>query len=78
MPTWIPKYLCLNLKMSSSYSMHIKENNTWRTTKSFFFEARKVSQEKMSLIIVKDPKRNTLNIAMTDGKKVSEIKIKMD
>ena len=43
-----------------------------------FSKAREVSKENISLLTVKDPKTNTLNIVMTDGYRVSKIKIKMD
>jgi hypothetical protein len=39
---------------------------------------RNLSQEKVSLITVKDPKKNTLNIAMIEEDKVYEVKIRMD
>ena len=41
-------------------------------------EARKLSQEKVSLIIVKGSKKSTLNLAIIEDYKSSKIKIKMD
>ena len=41
-------------------------------------EVRNISSDKISLLIVKDPTRNVLNFALTEEKKVTEVKIKMD
>ena len=41
-------------------------------------EARKLSQEKVSLIRVKGSEKSTLNLVITEDDKLSEIKIKMD
>lgn len=41
-------------------------------------EAWKLPQKKVFLITVKDPKKNTLNIVVTEEDKIFEIKIQMD
>lgn len=51
---------------------YVEENH------KLLIEARKVSREKVSLIIVKDPKKSTLNFDMVDDNKVLEIKNMMD
>lgn len=55
-----------------------KMNQAFEENQKFLTETRKVSQEKMSLITVREPSNSTLNIVVAEENKVSEIKIKMD
>jgi FtsZ-binding cell division protein ZapB len=55
-----------------------KKKQLFEEGQKLFSEVRKLSQNKVSLVTVKDAERNTLNIAVTEENKVTEMKIKTD
>lgn len=67
-----PKSKDLIIQYAQARKESLEEN------KKFLLEIRKLSQEKVSLITVKEAKHITLNIAVEEEDKVSEIKIMMD